>query len=142
MSKVFSRECFIMCFPLFCRFSLVIFFIVIGVVNPFHKHFAVAILLVSAFSKSVFRTLLLVGLIFIAYNFRKWLNIIVIEAFRKYFLLVFMLKRAFLSSLEAFRQPLILISKTESQKLNRLRIKIFANFMDQLFAKPDFGGGY
>ena len=54
----------------------------------------------------------------------------------------FMLKRAFLSSLEAFRQQLILISKTESQKLNRLRIKIFANFMDQLFAKPDFGGGY
>ena len=32
---------FIICCPLFCRFWLVIFFIVIGVVNPFHKHFAV-----------------------------------------------------------------------------------------------------
>ncbi len=53
-----------------------------------------------------------------------------------------MLKRAFLSSLEAFGQPLILISKTESQKLNRLRIKIFANFRQQFFVKPDFGGGY
>ncbi len=83
-----------------------------------------------------------VGLIFIAYNLHRLLNVIEIEAFRKYFLLVLMLKRAFLSSLEAFRQQLILISKTGSQKLNRLRIKIFANFMHQFFAKPDFGGGY
>lgn len=83
-----------------------------------------------------------VGLIFTAYNLRRILNIIGIEAFRRYFLLVFMLKRAFLSSLEAFRQQLILIGKTGSQKLNRLRIKIFANFMHPFFAKPDFGGGY
>ena len=53
-----------------------------------------------------------------------------------------MLKRAFLSSLEAFRQPLILIGKTGSQKPNNLRIKIFANFTHPFFDKPDFGGGY
>jgi hypothetical protein len=39
------------------------------------------------------------------------------------------------------RQQFILISKTDLKK-NRLRIKIFANFRHQLFAKPDFGGGY
>ena len=83
-----------------------------------------------------------VGLIFIAYNLRRIMNIIGIEVLRKYFLLVFMLKRAFLSSLEAFRQPLILIGKTGSQKPNNLRIKIFANFTHPFFDKPDFGGGY
>ena len=53
-----------------------------------------------------------------------------------------MLKRAFLSSLEAFRQQLILISKTESQKPNRLRIKIFANFAHPFFDKLDYNEGY
>jgi hypothetical protein len=51
-------------------------------------------------------------------------------------------KRAFLSLLEAFWHQLILFSKTGSQKLNRLKIKIFANFRHPFFAKPDFGGGY
>jgi len=83
-----------------------------------------------------------VGLIFTAYNLRRILNIIGIEALRKFFLIVFMLKRVFLSSLEAFWQQIILIAKTITQKLNKLRIKIFANFRHEFGVKPDFKAGF
>jgi rRNA-processing protein FCF1 len=79
---------------------------------------------------------------FTAYNFRRILNIIGIEVLRKYFLLVFMLKRAFFSSLEAFWQQKILITKTVTQKLTMLRIKIFANFRQLFYGKPNYSGGY
>ena len=83
-----------------------------------------------------------VGLIFTAYNLRRIFNIIGIEVLRKYFLLVFMLKRAFLGLLEAFWQQIILIAKTITQKLNRLRINIFANFRHQFYVKPNYNGAY
>jgi hypothetical protein len=51
-----------------------------------------------------------------------------------------MLKRAFLGLLEAFWHQIIWIAKTITQKLKWLRIKIFANFRHQLFAKPNFSG--
>lgn len=83
-----------------------------------------------------------VGLIFTAYNFRRILNIIGIEALRKYFPFVLMLKRTFLSSLEAFWQQIIFFTKTLTQKPNRLIIKIFASFIHEFYAKSNYIGGY
>ncbi|MBU4511748.1 IS1182 family transposase [Patescibacteria group bacterium] len=83
-----------------------------------------------------------VGLIFTAYNLRRILNIIGIEVLRKYFLLVVMLKRAFFSSLEAFWQQKILITKIVTQKQTMLRNKIFANFRQLFYGKLNYSGGY
>jgi rRNA-processing protein FCF1 len=46
------------------------------------------------------------------------------------------------SSLEAFWQQKILITKTVTQKLTMLRIKIFANFRQLFYGKPNYSGGY
>lgn len=83
-----------------------------------------------------------VGLIFTAYNLRRILNLIGIEALRKYFLFVLMLKRVFLSSLEAFWQQIIRLTKILNPKLMMLRVNIFANFMHQFYAKSNYIGGY
>lgn len=83
-----------------------------------------------------------VGLIFTAYNLRRIMNIVGIEAFRSYLLAFFAFVGAFMTSFKAFCRTQKVRLQNSFQKNRFLRMDLIATLAGQNFSKINFKEGY
>jgi transposase len=83
-----------------------------------------------------------VGLMFTAYNLRRIINIIGIEAFRSYLIALFAVLGAIMGSLEAFGRGLKNLFPFCSQNLAYRRMVLIPIFGGQFCSKTEINGGY